>query len=589
MAIRVSTPGGATVEFPDGTDPATIQKVMSQASGGGDVGRFAQPNIAEDKRLLTAGEFATDVAKSAGVGVGQGVIGMATLPGNIEGLARAGINAGARLVGVEEPVSPDTFLTNYNDAKQRVERLTGPFYEPQTTAGKYSRTIGEFAGGAGTAGAIAKGVRAASGAARVAPTTTTGQKVAAVTVPAVASEAAGQATEGTSLEPWARVGAAVAASRVPNVAARAVTPAPADPARAAAVQTLERNGVNALTAGQRTGNERLRWVEDATSMAPGGGARATAMQAQAGDQFTAAALRRAGIQAERATPDVMDTAFRSIGQEYDNLGRSIQNVRTGPGFIRATQSAVREYERRVPDASRVPMIREVADEILQRAATGNLPGDVFMGFRSNISREARAMKNNPDAANALRRIVEALDAQMVRSMPRGTQQQTAAQLRDLNTRYRNMLAIEEAASKAGEAATAGIITPANLRTAIKGQNKREYVRGRHPMADLARSGAQVMTPLRSSGTAERSFAQKVVGTPAATVSGIAGGALSGGDPFMALLSAAAPAAVQAATARGLMSRPVQNYFSNQRIPQQVDALPLDVVYGMTPFMLGRDY
>lgn len=34
MTIRVSTPGGATIEFPEGTDAETIQKVMAQASGG---------------------------------------------------------------------------------------------------------------------------------------------------------------------------------------------------------------------------------------------------------------------------------------------------------------------------------------------------------------------------------------------------------------------------------------------------------------------------------------------------------------------------------------------------------------------------
>jgi hypothetical protein len=33
MTIRVSTPGGATIEFPEGTDTATIQRVMQQASG----------------------------------------------------------------------------------------------------------------------------------------------------------------------------------------------------------------------------------------------------------------------------------------------------------------------------------------------------------------------------------------------------------------------------------------------------------------------------------------------------------------------------------------------------------------------------
>ncbi len=591
MAIRVSTPGGATIEFPDGTDEGTIQRVMAQASGGqpdGDVGRFAQPKLTQPKDPVSAGEMIADVGKSAGIGLAQGAIGLATLPGNIEALGRAGINFGAGLVGVEPPVDSDTFLTNYNDAKKRIEGFTGEFYQPQTTAGKYTRTVGEFAGGMGAAGAASKVVRGLSGAARAAPPLTTGQKAAAVVVPGVASETAGQLTEGTALEPWARVAAAVAATRAPNVAARTITPAPADPVRAQAVRTLEQNGVNAITAGQRTGNERVRWIEDATAMVPGGGGRATAMQNQAADQFTVAALRRAGIQAERATPDVMDQAFRAIGNEYDNLGRNIQNVRTSPGFIQSMQGAVREYERRTPQASQIPLVQEMAGEIMQRAAQGGLPGDVFMGFRSNLARERRALKNNPDAANAVGRMIEALDAQMVRGMPRGQQQQTAAYLRNLNERYRNMLTIEDAASRAGEAATAGVITPANLRMAVKGQSKRSYATGRHPMADLARAGAQVITPLRSSGTAERSFAQGVVGAPSSVGSAIAGGVASGGDPVITALSALGPWAAKAATARGIMSGPAQNYFANQRIPSQIPPQDMNRLLSMFPFMATRD-
>ena len=92
--------------------------------------------IVPEQPPVSAGEMAADVAKSAGIGLVQGGLGLATLPGNLEALGRAGINAGARLVGVEAPVDSDTFLTNYNDAKKRVEGYTGKFYEPKTTVGK---------------------------------------------------------------------------------------------------------------------------------------------------------------------------------------------------------------------------------------------------------------------------------------------------------------------------------------------------------------------------------------------------------------------------------------------------------------------
>src|SRR5690606_35643416 len=51
----------------------------------------------------TWGDTAVDVAKSAGVGLGQGILGLGTLPGNVEQLARMGIDKGAELLGYENP------------------------------------------------------------------------------------------------------------------------------------------------------------------------------------------------------------------------------------------------------------------------------------------------------------------------------------------------------------------------------------------------------------------------------------------------------------------------------------------------------
>lgn len=525
--------------------------------------------IVPEQPPVSAGEMAADVAKSAGIGLVQGGLGLATLPGNLEALGRAGINAGARLVGVEAPVNPDTFLPNYNDAKKRVEGYTGKFYEPKTTVGKYARTIGEFAPGAIGGGGLAA-------------------RAARVALPAVGSEAAGQITEGTAAEPFARVAGAIAGGRVPNVAARMATPAPADVGRAAAVQTLQNNGVTALTAGQRTGDNRVRWIEDATAMVPGGGGRATAMQNEAADQFTRAALARAGIQADRATPQTMDRAFRDIGQEYHNFGNGAVITRS-PQLERRLDDIVRRYQRNTPPTMRRDAIGSIAGDVVAatRSETGLL-GQQLTRYRSELRQLQRSLKGDQDAARAVGEMVDAFDGALLRSLPRPQRQQTMQQLRDLNTRYRNLLAIEDAASVAGEGATAGLISPAALRTAVKKANKREYVRGRHPMADLARSGAAVLQPLRSSGTAERSFAQGVVSSPASMMSGMAGGFASGGDLLTMGLAAAAPTIARAATARGIMSGPAQRYLGNQRFPYQYEPIDTRYLAPMAPYMLTRE-
>ena len=108
------------------------------------------------------------------------------------------------------------------------------------------------------------------------------------------------------------------------------------------------------------------------------------------------------------------------------------------------------------------------------------------------------------------------------------------------------------------------------------------------MADLARSGAAVLQPLRSSGTAERSFAQGVVSSPASMMSGMAGGFASGGDLLTMGLAAAAPTIARAATARGIMSGPAQRYLGNQRFPYQYEPIDTRYLAPMAPYMLTRE-
>lgn len=525
------------IEAPDG---ATPEDIMAFVQG---------------RPEMSAGEVAADVAKSAGIGVVQGGIGLATLPGNLEALGRAGVNAAAGLVGARPPVSGETFLPTYSDWKGRVEGVTGEFYKPKTTAGEYARTIGEFAPAA-IGGPASLGARAAR-----------------VALPAVTSETAGQATEGTALEPWARAGGALVGGMLPNTAARVVTPAPTNPGRQAAVQTLENEGVTALTAGQRTGNERLRWIEDATAMFPGGGGRATAMQQQANEQFTRATLRRAGVNADRADGPTINQAFVDLGNRFNQLAARNDMVQSR-GLVNGLNRILADYNNVTAAPFRTPLVENAIREFVggSMARGAYIPGRVYQNTRSALSRQLPALqRSDPNAAIAVREIMNHLDRMMEASIRRNNPADLGA-FRQVRGQYRNLLAIEDAVASAGEAAASGLITPAALARATKKQGKRSYVRGQGDLGPVARAGVEVMTPLRSSGTAERSLAQSIVSAPSAIGTGLAG-IMSGGDPVMMILGAAAPPVIKAATARGLMSGPAQRYFANQRIPENVPRVP----------------
>jgi hypothetical protein len=486
-------------------------------------------------------DTAKDVVKSGGIGLAQGAIGAVTLPGNIEQLGRAGINKVASLAGAKEPVvNPDTYLPNYNDLKGEIEEVTGEFYKPKTTPGEYARTGGEFASLAvGGPGGWAN-------------------RAARVAVPAVASETAGQLTEGTALEPWARLGGALAGGRVANAGAtsaqRAVTPLPTNPQQLAAVRTLENEGVTALTAGQRTGRKPLQWTESTLRDIPLANRGVERMVRNQESQFTRAALRRIGVDADRAEPHVMARAYQNIGDTFNQLAAR-NAITPSRHFDRRLQQIGDQYRLVTAEPMRVPIVEQTIASLRSPAIlqNGQIPGRLFQNMRSDLSREANRLRaSDPPAGRAVSEILDTLDNAMEASIRLNNRGDLGA-WRNVRRQYRNYLAIEDAATRAGSSAAEGIITPTALRSAVARQGKRAYAHGRGDLTPLARAGELVMKPLPQSGT-----------TPRAIAAG-----LLGGTGIANPLAALAPIA----TGNMLMSGPVQRYLSNQAVNGALPAIP----------------
>lgn len=166
-------------------------------------------------------DTALDVAKAAGSGAVRGV---AMIPG-VVGDAAGGIEwlaekIARRAFGDEQvdkvkaqraadggsDMVDRAFRQNVptSDSMQKRAReyVPGADYDPKTTAGEYARTVGEFAPTAalptGAEGLLSRVAKYAVGA-------------------GVASEAAGQATEGTKYEPYARAVGAIIGGAAPSV------------------------------------------------------------------------------------------------------------------------------------------------------------------------------------------------------------------------------------------------------------------------------------------------------------------------------------------------------------------------------------
>lgn len=500
---------------------------------------------------MSASDIAADVAKSAGIGVVKTGIGMVGAGGDLRDLASASLDKVGEKLGfdpssikkVAAAVAPYTpfaaipYAPTSHDIQSKIEGLTGEFYKPKTVAGEYAQTAGEFAPAAigGGGGALARIGRAL--------------------IPAATSETAGQLTKGTEAEPYARVAGALLSPMIPSAARRVITPIQTSPDRAALANALRGEGIE-LTAGQATGSKPLQWMESTLGDLPGSGGRAAETQTRQGEQFTAAALRRTGENANRATPEVVDSAFNRIGHDFDQLAAR-NNLHMDRQFATDLTDNVREYNSLVPQSMRSPIVENVVNDLATHAGQngGALSGEYYQALRSRLDRAARTSAKDPQLSEALRGLRTSLDDAMERTLATTNPADLGA-WREARNQYRNMLVVEKAATGAGSQTAEGILSPSQLRNAtVNTHGRRNYARGDGDFAELSRAGEAIMKPLPNSGTAPRMYMQHM----ASALSGAAGGSIAG------LPGAIAGAAVPAVAGRVLMSGPVQGYLGNRAL------------------------
>lgn len=215
--IEVELPDGTIAEFPDGTSQDVMRNALKKRFGG-PAALPAPPAPAPETSAIS------DIAQAAGAGLRSGTESLAgmfgdanQMQGDIAGWAAEKLGAspetadtvrsyGRRLTAI--PFAPST-----SEIQSLTTPVVGESYQPQTIAGDYAKTIGQFAPAA------------------IAGPGSFGRKVAMTVIPAVASETAGQLTEGSAIEPYARsiaalVGGVASAGRGATAAKEAAKGAP---------------------------------------------------------------------------------------------------------------------------------------------------------------------------------------------------------------------------------------------------------------------------------------------------------------------------------------------------------------------------
>lgn len=542
--ISVNLPDGSVAKFPDDTPPDAMKAAIQK--------KFPPKKTAQAAQPSTPQPTGYDAGLPA-----QGMSGLyegaADVVGAPADLVNLGLRAGA--AGLHAMGGPDVqFPVEPFGGSQSIAHAMGGLIKPETDdpMNQFVRSGARnvVATMAPVAGELAASARPARAAANLAATALGGTATGAAAN--YLADKAGVTDPNTkaAINALGTMGGNVATLGALKGVQKFITPFEIPPERAAMNQTMADEGVQ-LTAGQQTGNKPLQYVESELGGGPAN---------QQAEQFTQAALSRAGINASRATPEVMDQAFKDIGQRFDDL--SGHNVLVPDRALYSDLGQTwNQYSSLVNPNARAPIIENTIRDLVGMTQSGNSPlsGSQYQALRSRLETAARGT-TDPQLASALRGVRSALDDTMERSIAQNNPQDLGA-FREARQQYKNLIVLQQASAGAGENAAMGIISPAKLRQATAAQSERNYVRGIGDFPELARAGVATMTPLPNSGTSPRAMVHAIPSVIGGGIGAALGAHTAGaeGAGIGSALGAAAPYAL----APAMFSGPAQRYLTNQ--------------------------
>jgi hypothetical protein len=402
-------------------------------------------------------------------------------------------------------------------------------YEPATTTGEFAQTATEFAPGmamtpGGALSRIMYGL--------VAPTV--GAELGERGVEALGGG------EGAQLA--GRISGSILAPGLLATGQRLVSPyGGVSPQRLERAALLEEQGIP-LQSGQVVGSPELQMLEDSLTASPD--------QLQ---RFTSAVLRSFGGQPGDDIGAVLRREQRRIGDMFDDVTARLRvdPTSTSPAsnpteIVTRLQDIATEWGRGVQSGSRIGLIDDFVEYFDEAISGGRqITPRELMRFRSQLSRTAATTQDSAtqEASVALMR---ELDGVIDASLRNAGDAEAIALLNTARQQWRDFLAFQTAATRAGEAGLENTISPQALARALSQQGGTQYVAGERGLfGDLARAGEQILrtAPAVSAGGV-RAVPEVAAGQTAETMATIGGG--GGTSALMAFLARMARPAQRAA-------------------------------------------
>ncbi len=444
-------------------------------------------------------ETLADVGAGLGSGVVRGIEAAASLPD----LAGRGISAALQypmgLLGIER-ITPEEkekaqILDIQKDIIQPTATAAGARYEPETVYGELAQRTGEL-----LPFAAAKPVKFA---------------LAPAAAGYAAEEAAEEAGAGEGLQLAARLAGEIAAPlpagkaidtvraiadlrKTKDLSELAKSPSltEAQSKRMQRAARLEDQGIR-VSAAQAVGDDAALRAEAQTSGA------AEFMQSQL-ENFTSAVMQKIGSSSKFADSAALTEAQGRIGGVMNEV-LSGANTKLSAGDARKFSKALQKFKSLKPSGVEIESMNNYFANVNRRianAAVGKpLTPDEYISFRGELSK--LTMRSEKAVRDTATDMLNVLDGAMDKTLSDLGRPEDFERLKDARRMYRDYIAVEDAALRAGAAQANDLISPSAMSSALKKQSKRQYGQAkRGDLGDLASDADAVLRFPKTSGTAE---------------------------------------------------------------------------------------
>jgi hypothetical protein len=382
-------------------------------------------------------------------------------------------------------------------------------------AGLVGNLVGTIGMAGGPAAALERGVVA--GLTKAAPSAAT--RVLAPTAAAAGTGAATAVATTPLLEGETTAGVAAGGAMggaLGNAGARALSRLIQPITQSAPVKKLMGEGV-VPAPGQAAGADSfLGKVEQRLSSIPVIGDIINRGRQRAVNEFNVAAINRAAPGVKEAGRAGLEQAEDILGTAYDDVLSKWGPVQFDPKFPSAVSTALNKSSVLLTKAQKDDVLDIVKTRVADQFGKGPIDGQLAKQIDSELGQLARslqgsAVKSENNMATAIREVQTAFRGMMEKSAP---SPEAAATLKDLNTKWANLVRVQKAASSQG--AKDGIFTPSQLARAVRttdpSKGKRDFGKGNALMQDLSEAGeATLRGTVPNSGTTDRALMAMLMG------------------------------------------------------------------------------